>query len=72
MIDNIHYSKIRLFIDDIILYKQIPSVNDADCLQSYLESLQHWEEKWLLKFNLSKCYVLKVTRAKVHKVKYNY
>ena len=54
----------------IILYKQVSSVNDANRLQSDLQSLQHWEEKWLLKFN--KCYVLKITRAKVHKVEYNY
>ena len=66
VVDNIHQSKIRLFIDDIILYKQVSSINDTDCLQSYLESLQDWEEKWLLKFNVSKCYVLQITRAKVH------
>ena len=65
-------NKIRLFADDIILYKQVSSVNDADHLQTDLESLQHWEEKWLLKFNISKCYVLKITRAKVHKIEYNY
>ena len=56
----------------IILYKQVSSVNDANHLQSNIQSLQHWEEKWLLKFNISKCYVLKITRAKVHKVEYNY
>ena len=50
IIDNIRHSKIRFFANDIILYKQISSVNDADRLQSDLESLQHWEEKWLLKF----------------------
>ena len=72
IIDNIHYSNKRLFADDIILYKQVSSVNDANCLQIDLQSLQHWEEKWLLKFNISKCYVLKITRAKVHKVEYNY
>ena len=72
VIDNIHYSKIRLFTDDIILYKQVSSVTDANCLQIDLQSLQHWEEKWLLKFNICKCYVLKFTRAKVHKVEYNY
>ena len=44
IIDNIHYSKIRFFADDIILYKQVSSVNDANCLQSDLQSLQHWEE----------------------------
>ena len=29
IVDNIHHSKIRLFADDIILYKQVSSVNDA-------------------------------------------
>ena len=73
IIDNIHYSKIRLFADDHdILYKQVSSVNDANRLKSDLQSLQQWEEKWLLKFKISKCYVLKITRAKVHKVEYNY
>ena len=68
----IHYSKIRLFTDNIILYKEVSSINDADCLQNDLESLQHSEKKWLLKFTVSKCYVLKITRAKVYKVEYNY
>ena len=34
-------------------FKQVSSVNDADCLQSDLESLQQWEEKWLLQFNIA-------------------
>ena len=54
------------------LYKQISSINDAVSLQSDLESLQCWGEKWLLKFNVSKCHVLKITRATVHKIEYNY
>ena len=70
VVDNIHHSKIRHFADDIILYEQISSISDADCLP--LEFLQHWEEKWLLKFNISKYHVLKITRAKVHKVEYIY
>ena len=32
------------------IYKQVSSVNDADRLQSDLESLQQWEEQWLLKY----------------------
>ena len=55
IIDNIHYSKIKLFTDDIILYKEVSSVNDVNRLQNDLQSLQHWEETWLLKFNISKC-----------------
>ena len=52
--------------------KQVSSINDAVSLQSDLESLQCWEEKWLLKFNVSKCHVLKITRATVYKIEYNY
>ena len=37
IVDNIHHSKIRLFADDITLFKQVSSVNDADHLQSDLE-----------------------------------
>ena len=50
LLDNIHYSNIRLFADGIILYKQVSSVIDTNRLKSDLQSLQHWEEKWLLKF----------------------
>ena len=32
--------------------------------------LQYWEKKWLLKFNASKCHVLKITRATEHELKY--
>ena len=45
IIDNIFTSNIRLFTDDIILHKQVSSINDDNRLQSDLKSLQHWEEK---------------------------
>ena len=32
IVDNIHYSKIRLFADNIILYIQVSSINNPDCL----------------------------------------
>ena len=64
-INNIHYSKIIATF--CWWYKQVSSVNDADCLQSDLQSLRCWDEKWLLKFNISKWYVLKINKAtKVH------
>ena len=69
--DNIKYSKIRLFADDIILYKEVITT-DAQLLQDDLKSLQNWEQIWLLKFNISKCYVLKITRANKHKINFDY
>ena len=58
VIDNIKHSKIRLFADDIVLYKEISAVRDAQQLQEDLESLQLWESTWLLKFSIPKCHVL--------------
>ena len=40
VIENIKHSKIRLFADDIVLYKEISAVRDAQQLQEDLESLQ--------------------------------
>ena len=39
-IENIKHSKIQLFADDIVLYKEISAGRDAQQLQEDLESLQ--------------------------------
>ena len=43
VIENIKHSNILLFADDIVLYKEISAVRDAQQLQEDLESLQLWE-----------------------------
>ena len=68
VVENIKHSKIRLFADDIVLYKEISAVRDAQQLQEDLESLQLWEGTWLLKFSIPKCHVLKVTRDTKHEL----
>ena len=57
-------SKVRLFADDAILYFEMASADDCQMLQSDLNKLTEWEEKWLMSFNPSKCEVLTVTRKK--------
>ena len=57
-------SKVRLFADDAILYFEMASADDCQMLQSDLNKLTEWEEKWLMSFNPSKCKVLTVTRKK--------
>ena len=57
-------SKVRLFADDAILYFEVASADDCQMLQSDLNKLTEWEEKWLMSFNTSKCEVLTVTRKK--------
>ena len=57
-------SKVKLFADDAILYLEVASADDCQMLQSDLNKLTEWEEKWLMSFNLSKCEVLTVTCKK--------
>ena len=71
VIENIKHSKIWLFADDIVLYKEISAVRDAQQLQEDLKSLQLWEGTWLLKFSIPKCHVLKVTRATKHTIAFD-
>ena len=55
-------SRMRLFADDTLIYSTIESCNDAAKLQSDLTALQEWAQKWQMKFNPSKCHVLRISR----------
>ena len=70
--DNINYSMIRLFADDITIYREIEPTNDAELLRKDLKALQHWGQVWLLNFNISKCHVSRISRAVKHKVNFDY
>ena len=50
----------RLFADDCLLYRPITSECDSCILQKDLQSLENWEEAWRMKFNSSKCKVLRI------------
>ena len=54
-------SKIRLFADDILLYKVIATPNDHHILQNDLNSLTKWASDWLMEFNIPKCNILQIT-----------
>ena len=57
-------SEIRLFADDCLLYRPIHSQDDITSLQTDLQSLQVWEEKWLMSFNPDKCEVIRITNKR--------
>ena len=59
--DNIR-SSVRLFADDCVLYRNIKSPLDCHILQDDLNSLAKWETDWQMKFNVSKCHSMRVTR----------
>ena len=50
-------SVIRIFADDV---KMVVNPTNMPEIESDLEELCMWESKWLLKFNLDKCFVLHI------------
>ena len=57
-------SKMKLFADDSIVYREILSVDDHYILQRDLDLLTDWSSKWLMHFNIKKCEVLSITRKR--------
>ena len=51
-------SQVRLFADDCLLYREIKSQQDHQTLQEDLKSLELWADKWGMKFNTNKCYIM--------------
>ena len=51
-------SPVFLFADDTKILRQISSRKDSLELQSDIDSLSVWAEKWLLNFNTDKCHVI--------------
>ncbi|CAH1259103.1 VWDE [Branchiostoma lanceolatum] len=57
-------SHVRLFADDCLIYRTISTPSDAQGLQSDLDALTDWQNRWLMSFNPSKCHILHITRKK--------
>ena len=57
-------SKIRLFADDCLIYREINSIEDKVQLQKDLDSLQDWPENWGMCFNAQKWYILSTATAR--------
>ena len=53
-------SKVRLFADDCLIYRQIKSNNDQIELQRDLNLLEYWGVKWGMRFNAAKCNIMSV------------
>lgn len=47
-------SRVRLFADDVVIYRTISSDIDRQCLQSDLDAITLWCSKWLMSLNISK------------------
>ena len=53
-------SSVRLFADDCLLYRTIKREEDHLTLQADLKHLEEWANKWGMRFNTKKCYVLSI------------
>ena len=51
----VSHIKVKLFADDVTVYKEISCSNDAALLQLDLSSISQWAKKWLLRLNPLKC-----------------
>ena len=65
-------STVRLLADDCVMYRPIRHANDCEALQEDLNKLHDWEERWQLRFNDTKCNILRATHARKKKITENY
>ena len=65
-------SELGLFADDSVLYWVVNNISSAKVLQSDLNKLVVWSEKWQMAFNASKCFLLRVTCSRDNVVNYTY
>ena len=56
-------SQLRLFADDCLLYRTIKSEQASVLLEWDLDTLSLWAKVWQMRFNLSKCTVIRCTRS---------
>ena len=58
--DNAISSNVLKFADDTKVYRVVDNWFDGVQLQSDLDSLGDWAVKWQMKFNVEKCYNVKL------------
>ena len=61
---NVVNSQVRLFADDCLMYRPIRSVADQVLLQQDLSALERWGDTWGMRFNASKCNIMRISRAR--------
>ena len=54
-------SKVRLFADDCLVYREIKGKQDQNNLQKDLNLLETWGSTWGMRFNAAKCNIMRVS-----------
>ena len=55
-------SKVRLFVDDCLVYREITNRQDQIVLQKDLNLLENWGLKWVMRFNAVNCNIIRMSR----------
>ena len=55
-------SKVRLFANDCLVYREIKNRQDQIALQKDLNLLENWGSKWGMRFNAAKCNIMRMSR----------
>ena len=63
IVDNLD-SKIKLFADDAVMYREMLSPQDEAIFQSDIDFITKWANTWQMNLNLEKCNILSITRSK--------
>ena len=62
----------RLFADDCVCYRPIENVQDCEQLQKDINHLTSWAKKCYMRFEPSKCKIMRITQKTTHKITYQY
>jgi len=65
-------SRTRLFADDTALHRQVATKQDQKELQTDLDKLEIWEDRWAMQFHPDKCSTLRVSRKQNRMEKFEY
>ena len=60
----IQHSFVKVFADDVALYKEVLSLSDCVPLQGHLNSIHLWAVCWQLHLNASKCEALLISKKR--------
>ena len=64
-------SKVRLFADDCLIYRNIKNKEDQIARQKDQHFLENWGNTWGMRFNAAKCNIMRVSRTRDPKL-FNY
>ncbi len=62
--NKVEHSRIRLFADDCLLFREVNNENEYEKLQNDFDAVGKWAKEWQMKFNVEKCYRLQISGKK--------